>query len=325
MAESRPEPLRALRFRSLATDEGATLAAALRARLPGQSWNAVRRLCETGKVRVNGAANLDPAARLGRDAEVSLDLNAPRPRVVTPGFAVAFEDAHLIVIEKPAGISSVPYDPKELGTALDLIRTHWRGGGRRARTSPLHIVHRLDKETSGLLCFAKTRAAERALHRVFQQHLATRAYLAVVEGAARAGRIQSRLLPDRGDGLRGSSRRPDEGTGKGEGQDAVTHVEVIERLPGATFCRVTLETGRTHQIRIHLSEQGNPVVGDRVYCRDWLRAGRRPSASERLMLHAATLGFDHPIDGQRLDFAAAPPPDFEQTLARLRAPEGSPR
>ena len=241
-------------------------------------------------------------------------MAARRPRTTTPGFRVAFEDAHLIVIEKPAGIASVPYERRDSGTALDLVRTHWREDGRRATTRPLFTVHRLDKETSGLLCFAITKRAERGLHEIFQKHLARRHYLAIAHGAVIAGKIESRLVADRGDGIRGSARRPR----PDEGQLAVTHVEVIEWLVGATLCRVRLETGRTHQIRIHLAESGHPVLGDPVYTRDLWRAEGRPISSERLMLHAATLGFEHPVTGERLDFVAEPPAALTAMVERLR-------
>jgi 23S rRNA pseudouridine1911/1915/1917 synthase len=128
----------------------------------------------------------------------------------------------------------------------------------------------------------------------------------------RSSRIESRLIADRGDGLRGSTRRPH------EGQQAVTHVDVIESLPTATVCRVRLETGRTHQIRIHLAEQGHPLVGETVYLRDHTRAGRALLPSHRLLLHAATLGFNHPVTGERLHFASEVPPSFEAELQRLR-------
>jgi 23S rRNA pseudouridine1911/1915/1917 synthase len=293
-------------------ERGVTLAGALRGRFVSYSWNAVRRLCETGKVRVNGTVVTDPAARVDPTAELTIDMNAPRPRAVTPGFRVVFEDRHLIVIEKPAGISSVPYERKDVGTALDLIRDHWRTGGRRATSTPLYAVHRLDKETSGLLCVAKTRLGARGLHLTFQRHLAARSYLAVAHGAVTPGRIESQLIPDRGDGLRGSTRD------EKQGQRAVTHIEVLERLPAATVCRVRLETGRTHQIRIHLAEAGHPVVGDDVYTRDLRNAGAPALTASRLLLHATTLGFDHPVTGQPLDFATEPPPDFVEALAKLR-------
>jgi len=185
------------------------------------------------------------------------------------------------------------------------------------------VVHRLDKETSGLLCFAKTKLAERGLHHIFQNHLATRTYLALAEGEVAPGRIDSHLVADRGDGLRGSAR-PDQRGRSPAGRRAVTHVEVIERLAGATLCRVRLETGRTHQIRIHLSERGHPLVGDRVYDRDRRRAGDPGIDSDRLMLHAERLGFLHPVGATPLDFTTPPPPAFTAVLERVRRRGGRP-
>jgi 23S rRNA pseudouridine1911/1915/1917 synthase len=298
-------------FQVDARDAGATLAAVLRRQMAGRSWNEVRALCTSGKVRVDGDVALDPALRLAEGMRVALSMTAPRPRPARPGFRIAFEDAHLVVIEKPEGVSSVPYERKETGTALDLIREAWRHAGKRATATPLYTVHRIDKDTSGLLCFAKTRLAERALHEVFQQHRASREYLAVAEGQVGSRRIQSRIAADRGDGIRGSTRHPE------QGQDAVTHVEAVRALRGATLCRVRLETGRTHQIRIHLAEAGHPLVGETVYIRDLLRAGRQPLPSPRLMLHAATLGLPHPVTGAPIDLRAPPPPSFVAVLEGL--------
>jgi len=291
-----------------------TVAAALRAHLPGQSWSDLRSLCLSGKISVQGERELNPARRLTGGETVAWSLTAPDPRrtATRPEFSIVYEDGHLIIIEKPEGVSSVPYERKERGTALDLIREAWRKQGKRATATPLYTVHRIDKDTSGLLCFAKTKLAERGLHQVFKQHLAEREYLAVAHAQVRPARIESRLIADRGDGLRGSTRRPN------QGQHAVTHVEVIERLPAATVCRVRLETGRTHQIRIHLAEQGHPLVGETVYLRDHTRAGRSLLPSHRLLLHAATLRFNHPVTGERLQFASALPPSFEAELQRLR-------
>jgi 23S rRNA pseudouridine1911/1915/1917 synthase len=294
-----------------AEDAGGTLAAALRRRLPGRSWNDVKRLCATGKVTLDGARALDPTARVAAGQSIALDMTAPRPRQTPPGFRIAFEDGHVVVVEKPSGVSTVPYERKETGTAMDLVRAAWRQAGRRATATPLYVVHRIDKDTSGLVCFAKTRLAERALHGVFQRHEAARAYLAVAEGNVSALRIESRLVADRGDGIRGSTRRP------GEGQRAVTHVEPLRQLRASTLCRVRLETGRTHQIRIHLAERGHPLVGETVYVRDLLRAGRTPLGAPRLMLHAARLGFPHPVTGEPIDLRAAPPPDFLSVLVGL--------
>jgi 23S rRNA pseudouridine1911/1915/1917 synthase len=300
---------------SFTAPAGVTVAAALRTQLPGRSWREVRRLVERGKVTVGGAVEQDPARRLGGGESIEVRADAPTPAPpAMEGFRVVFEDAHLIIIEKPQGVTSVPYERKESGTALDLIRDAWRRQKRAATATPLYTVHRLDKDTSGLLCFAKTRLAERGLHTIFQRHLAEREYQAVAHGAVATGRIESQLVPDRGDGLRGSTPR------RGEGQRAVTHVEAVERLPQATLLRVRLETGRTHQIRIHLSERGNPLVGETVYIRDFVRP---PLPADRLMLHAATLGFEHPVTKHPLTFRAEPPKDYLMVLDRLRAGRGS--
>jgi 23S rRNA pseudouridine1911/1915/1917 synthase len=325
VAENRPAQM----FELDATDAGVTLAAALRRRLSGRSWTDVRALCTTGKVTVDGERALDPAGRMKAGQRIELRPNAPKPHTVPAGFRIAFEDAHLVVIEKPSGITSVPYERKETGTALDLIRASWKRAGKRATLTPLYTVHRIDKDTSGLLAFAKTKLAERGLHEVFQRHTATRAYLALAEGDVTAARIESQLVADRGDGIRGSTRNPH------EGQLAITYVEPLRHYgrkstgPAgragsivATLCRVRLETGRTHQIRIHLSERGHPLVGETVYIRDLLRDGRQPLPAPRLMLHAASLGFAHPVTGAPLSLQASPPEDFMTVIESLGGSRG---
>ncbi|HEY0713925.1 MAG TPA: RluA family pseudouridine synthase [Polyangia bacterium] len=290
-----------------------TLAAALRAHLPAHSWAALRRLCVTGKVSVADRQVVDPAHRLTGGESITWRMNARDVRRdQRPSVRIVHEDGHLIVIDKPEGINSVPYERKDTGTALDLIREVWRLKGRDATSTPLYTVHRIDKDTSGLLVFAKTKLCERGLHQVFKHHEADREYVAVAQGHVRPGRIESRLVPDRGDGIRGSTRNVH------EGQPSVTHVRVEESLRQATICRIRLETGRTHQIRIHLSEAGHPLVGETVYIRDLLRGGGTPISSPRLLLHAATLGFLHPVSGERLDFTSPLPDDFVQVVARLR-------
>ena len=183
-----------------------------------------------------------------------------------------------------------------------------------ARDLPrLRIVHRLDKETSGLVVFARSVLAERELGLQFRKHTVVRRYLAVVAGILSGQTIRSNLVADRGDGRRGSTQLP------GVGKEAVTHVAVEERLPGYTLLSCRLETGRTHQIRIHLSEAGHPVCGDKVYVK---RAGGTvfddASGAPRLALHATELGFEHPATGGRLHWAMPLPGDMAKFVERLK-------
>ena len=288
-------------------EAGMTVAAFVKARA-NVAWSVAKKHVETGKVFVDGERVTAVDARLGAGQKVELRMNAPKPRDPTREGVLVYDDPHVVVIDKPSGISSVPYDEHEQGTAMDLIRGAWRRMGKPATSVPLHVVHRIDRATSGLLAFAKSKRAEVGLAAQFRAHTIERTYLCVAHGVVAPGRIESMLVTDRGDGIRGSTTRA------GQGKRAVTHVSVVRGLRGATLCEVRLETGKTHQIRIHLSESGHPLVGETVYVRDF--AGP-VIESPRLMLHAATLGFEHPITGERVALSAAPPPDFEQVLARL--------
>jgi 23S rRNA pseudouridine1911/1915/1917 synthase len=312
--------LSATSFTVAAGDEGQTLAALARKHGFAATWSEARRLAARGKLFVDGAAVIDPASRVRGGATVELRATARVPVQEAPGELV-HDDSQLVVIDKPSGISSVPYHEKgeptrptgeEAVTAMDLVREHWRVRGRKATKTPLHVVHRIDKETSGLLAFAKTKAAERSLSEQFRAHTVERMYLCVVHGALTDRRLESRLVEDRGDGLRGSTRELH------RGKRAVTHVHVVEELPGATVCEVRLETGKTHQIRIHLAENGHPLVGERVYIRDYVAAGNEPLPSPRLLLHAATLAVVHPVTGELLRLSRPPPDDFAAAVAALR-------
>jgi 23S rRNA pseudouridine1911/1915/1917 synthase len=178
----------------------------------------------------------------------------------------------------------------------------------------VRAVHRLDKETSGLVVFARTVAAERNLGEQFRAHRVERCYLAIVRGEARSQRIESWLVRDRGDGRRGS------GPQTGMGQRAVTNVRVVETYRGYALVECRLETGRTHQVRIHLGEAGTPICGDHVYDRP-LHGRPLPDGSgiARIALHAATLGFRHPGTGKRIKWKSQLPPDMAALLRRLRS------
>src|SRR5258706_11944302 len=276
--------------------------------MPGKSWNEVRRLARTGKIFVDGVPLLDPTRLVAAGAEVEVRQNAPRATRTPslPRSAILYLDQQLVVVEKPAGISTVPYDEDEPGTLDQLVVETISERGRRA---PLGIVHRIDKETSGVVVFARTLAAKQALKNQFRFHSVGRRYVAMAHGDVTGGTIKSRLVADRGDGRRGSTDNEE------LGREAVTHVKWLESLRGASLLECRLETGRTHQIRIHLAERGHPLLGERVYSKNY-RA--ELIAAPRLMLHARELAFDHPSSGQRLTFETPLPQDMQAVLATLR-------
>jgi 23S rRNA pseudouridine1911/1915/1917 synthase len=288
---------------------GLTVAALIKARAD-VAWSVAKRHVASGKVFVDGACVTEIDHRLAVGQQVELRLAAPRPHDPEREGVLVYDDAHVVVIDKPVDVNSVPYEDRETGTAMDLIRGAWRRQGKSATSVPLHIVHRIDRATSGLLMFAKSKRAEQGLAAQLRAHTIDRQYLCVAHGTVKPGRIESFLVEDRGDGLRGSTSRID------QGKRAVTHVEVRQVMRNASLCAIRLETGKTHQIRIHLAESGHPLVGETVYIRDFT-GGLLTSA--RLMLHAQTLGFEHPVTGERVQLSAEPPADFAAVLARLVA------
>jgi 23S rRNA pseudouridine1911/1915/1917 synthase len=206
-------------------------------------------------------------------------------------------------------------------TLVDHARTLLRRMGGHGADARLGVVHRLDRETSGLMMFTRTAHAKRALATQFREHTIDRVYHAIAHGAVAAARVETYLLPDRGDGLRGSYGvfRRAKGDVPPDAKYAVTHVIPIAGLARATLVECRLETGRQHQIRVHLSELGHPLVGERVYIRDY--AGPRIEAP-RPMLHARTLGFAHPRTGERMRFERDPPDDFRAMVESLRPTRG---
>jgi len=280
-------------------------------------WSEARRLVETGKVTVGGkvATVSDRPVRAGDLIE--LRLRAPRPRTARLqelGDLLVYIDGSVVVVRKPPGVSTVPFgdeSPEEEQLTLDaLVREVLAKRDRIRGRAPLGVVHRLDKATSGLLVFARTLAAKKHLAQQFRVHSMHRLYLAIAHGEVRAQTFRSYLIENRGDGVRGSARG-----NQREGQLAVTHVEPRLRVAGATLVACRLETGRTHQIRIHLSEAGHPLVGESVYIRGY---GGPKIEAPRLMLHAAELGFNHPEDDRPMHFSEPLPADFEEVLERLR-------
>jgi 23S rRNA pseudouridine1911/1915/1917 synthase len=304
---------------------GQTLAALLRHYQPGQSWSQVRRLLETRRVRLNGELCLDPARRL-KEGDLLQVLARPEPKPrAQETIVLRYLDEHVVIVEKPAGMNTVrhpterdwPERRKALSPTLeDLVPKRIAQQEGRLRKGPLprlRIVQRLDKETSGLVVFARSVLAERELGRQFRNHTVVRRYLTIIPGYLPPQRIESQLVRDRGDGRRGSTTLP------GVGKTAITHVEVVERLPKYTLLSCRLETGKTHQIRIHLAEAGHPICGEKVYNR---RRGEEPipdvSGAPRLALHATELGFTHPASGELLHWSMPLPADLQEFLDRLR-------
>jgi 23S rRNA pseudouridine1911/1915/1917 synthase len=312
-------------FSVLAEHAGKTLAALLRLWLPGQSWRQVRKFVDARRVKINGEVWLDDARRLKAGDTVELLARSGKTPALIDQIPIRYIDEHLVVVEKPPGISTVRHpaerdwleERRMLVLTLDDLVMRQIGmklPRKKHEARPrLRVVQRLDKETSGLVVFARSVEAERGLGQQFRRHTVTRRYLAIVAGKVAPQTIRSTLVRDRGDGRRGST------TLKDAGKEAVTHVAVVESLPGYTLLSCKLETGRTHQIRIHLAELGHPVCGERVYQR---RTSADESGAPRLALHATELGFRHPINQEAMHWEMPPPDDFRAFLDRLRERPG---
>lgn len=302
---------------------GARADAAVRA-LFQLTWGEARERIDRGKIDLDGAALLDRDARVAAGQKLDFTPDAPRPRkrLARQAVELVYIDAHLAVVAKPPGIATVPFEDDIRDTTLDrLVRDrllHLPGARLHGGTPPPpRVVHRLDRNTSGLIVFARSRRAGEGLKAQFREHTAHRRYLAIAHGLVEAGTLRSHLMVDRGDGIRGSAERAREKRGKGVrgGKLAVTHVTPVEKLAGATLVECRLETGRTNQIRIHLAEAGHPLVGETMYLRDF---PGRPLPAPRLMLHAAELGFVHPATGEEVLFKLPLPADMQAVLRTMR-------
>jgi 23S rRNA pseudouridine1911/1915/1917 synthase len=285
----------------------------------GTSWGKARGWIEAGKVRVGGALVTDTTARVAAGAEIAVDEAARRPNAQELAEGdVVYADTQVVVVAKPPGLSTIPYE----GTETDTLDARVRAWLERRRLVPrgqrptLGIVHRLDKETSGLVVFTRTWLAKQALASQFRQHTVHRRYVAIAHGDVPTRTLRSFFIENRGDGLRGSVRGPGRTKPPPEAREAITHVTRTQPLAGATLVSCRLETGRTHQIRIHLSESGNPLVGERVYVRGF--PGPLIEAP-RLMLHAAELGFIHPATEREMRWEQPTPEDILAVIARLKA------
>ena len=264
---------------------------------------AAQRLIDAGRVTVDGRPRPKRHVLAGGERIAFAPLAAGEEPPAPPArFAIAWEDEHLIVVDKPVGVVVHPARGHRTGTLVQALAGHVAGGPDPERPG---VVHRLDRDTSGLLVLARSEAVHGALARMLATRAITREYLALVEGrpAARTGTIEAPLGRDRRVRTRVS-------TDTDEPRPALTHFTSERALPQATLLRVRLETGRTHQIRAHLRAIGTPVAGDPEYGRAGL------FGLERQFLHAERLAFRHPVTGAPLDLRSPLPSDLAAALER---------
>ncbi len=265
-----------------------------------------------GQIDVAGERRLDPALEIEEGEELAYNPNRPRPEVAERNLRVLYEDRDVMIVDKPTGLLTQPTQARERDTLLERAGkylTRKRGVARPY----VGVVHRIDQQTSGVILVVVSPRALRPFQNLFRTHTIERSYLAVVEGVflTPSGRIDLALIGDAGDGRRGVAREP------GEGTPATTHFQVVESYGRvASLVALRLETGRTHQIRIHLAAVGHPVVGDAVYG----RRGRAPFPIKfpRQALHAEALGFVHPLAGQPIRVDAPLPADFVALIDELK-------
>ena len=266
--------------------------------VPGASKRTLRQMLSQGRITVNGIP-CSISSHSIRPGDV-LEIGPRRiPAKLPQGLEILYEDKDILVIHKPAGLLTVSTIYESKRTAYACLRRHLREHNAGQK---LYVVHRLDKFASGVLVFAKSERVQAMLKRLFSRHEIQRKYWAIVEGKMEksSGTIRSYLAQDR------SLRMHSTGDRK-RGKSAVTHYRILRQLPRVTALEVTLETGRKNQIRVHLSESGHPIVGDRAY-------GSNLDLFGRLGLHAFQLGFVHPTKKTPVQFRTEPPPEFLRYL-----------
>jgi 23S rRNA pseudouridine1911/1915/1917 synthase len=299
--------MRTFRFSVADADAGSRLDRALAARREIGTRTLAERLLSKGAVLVDGVAR-PKSHRLEAGSVVEVELPENETTVLAPepvSIPLLFEDEHLVILDKPAGLVVHPGAGTTHGTLSGQLLTLGAAGG----TNPARpgIVHRLDRDTSGLLVVARSEEAHAALQEAIRRREVERRYLALVRGhpRSRTGRIDAPMGRDRHVPTRRSLDTD-------EPRDSVTHFEVREALPEHTLLEIRLETGRTHQIRVHLAAIDLPVAGDPQY------GVKRDLGLERQFLHAYRLRFAHPVSGDEIDVTSPLPPDLEAALDRAR-------
>ena len=316
---------------TFAVDDGTPkiLVSALKSWHPELSWSKVRKLLSSRRVMIGEALCIDEARKL-RVGESVVVFSESRPAPPKADqVKIRFVDRHVVVVEKPARMVTLRHHKeqkwlrsrKEKQPALEEVIPELIYSESREEWPPLFSVHRIDRDTSGLLVFARTEEAQSTLIEQFANHDVERVYHAVVSGTPQPQTLKSNLVRDRGDGLRGSTPRVS------DGKIAITHIQTIathRTNPENVFTEVEcrLETGRTHQIRIHLAELGHPVCGDQKYRGAFGSVQvKETSNAPRLALHACFLGFRHPETGESMEFRSSWPRDLKQFLKNISGTE----
>ena len=297
------------------------LDAALAAAIPQLSRARVQALIGENSLMIDGTTIADAASKRHTGKPFELTVPAPRPDKAEAQnimLDIVFEDDHLIIVDKPAGLVVHPSAGHADGTLVNALLHHCQGklSGIGGVQRP-GIVHRIDKDTSGLLVVAKSDAAHEGLAKLFASHDIERRYCAIVSGvpAPPAGTVKTQI------GRSTANRKKMAVLPENKGKHAVTHYRMTESFAKTALVECKLETGRTHQVRVHMAHIGHPLIGDSVYSnrQNPYRIGPNQSKFDRQALHAASLGFIHPISGETLRFDSSLPEDMQLLLSQLRA------
>ena len=286
---------------------------------PDLSWRQIREAVAKGQVTVGGEVQRDEAFETRDDAAVEINRNRPAQSRARANFEILHEDEHIIVLNKPAGLLSIPSSP-DAGSSEDTVLKRVREymAFKLGHKSYVGMLHRLDRDTSGSLAVALSKDAHAAGREMFKHHEFERHYLAIVQGTPDPpqGTIDAKIST----GYRSGRRKlvdDDE-----EGLESSTDYRIKERLTNASLLELRLHTGRQHQIRLHLEQLGHPLLGERVYSEGdarQSRVGRTKVEAKRNMLHAWTLAFPHPLTGKPIAVQAPLPEDFDSVLNKLRS------
>lgn len=293
---------------------------ALAEAIPALSRARIQSLVDAQSLTIAGKTVTDASSKKFEGQPFELRVPAPRPDKAAPQdiqLDVVFEDEHLIIVDKPACLVVHPAAGHLDGTLVNALLHHCKGrlSGIGGVQRP-GIVHRIDRDTSGLLVVAKTDKAHEGLAKLFATHDIERCYLAVVAGnpTPPAGTIRTQI------GRSPTNRKKMTVLREGKGKHAVTHFRTVERFKDTALVECRLETGRTHQVRVHMAHIGHPLIGDSTYNnrRKAFKFGPNQSYFDRQALHAVSLGFIHPITGEKLGFESRLPDDIQLLLTSLR-------